>query len=199
MKIFIYEFYHLKHMDIEDYLNNHCNVILNIEKEKILKISEEIINAYRNNKKVIIFGNGGSAADAQHFAAELVGKFEKDRKPLPALALHCNTSTVTAIGNDYGYEYTFDRQIEAFANSGDVIIALSTSGNSKNVLRGIEKAKDLGCIVIGITGRSGGKMKDLIEEKYLIRLNSDITSHIQEATITILHIIAKIVESNLFK
>ncbi len=186
-------------MDIENYLNNHCNVILNIEKEKILKISEEIINAYRNNKKVIIFGNGGSAADAQHFAAELVGKFEKDRKPLPALALHCNTSSITAIGNDYGYEYTFDRQLEAFANSGDVIIALSTSGNSKNVLKGIEKAKNLGCIVIGITGKSGGKMKDLIEDKYLIRLNSDITSHIQEATITILHIIAKIVESDLFK
>ncbi|MGC8585064.1 MAG: D-sedoheptulose-7-phosphate isomerase [Thermoplasmata archaeon] len=185
--------------EINSYLNEHCRVIENIDKEKIYTISREIIHAYKDNKKVILFGNGGSAADAQHFAAEFVGRFEKERKPLPALALNCNTSSVTAIGNDYGYKHVFERQIEAFAEKGDVVISLSTSGNSENVILGIMKAHEKGCVVTGITGKDGGKMKEQVDEKYLIKINSTITSHIQEATITVLHIIAKTVENELFK
>ncbi|MDP8012287.1 MAG: D-sedoheptulose-7-phosphate isomerase [Thermoplasmata archaeon] len=182
---------------INEYLKEGCESRLNLDVNKIKNIGEEITNCIREGKKIILMGNGGSAADAQHIAAEFVGKFELERKPYPAIALHTNTSTVTAIGNDYGFEKVFERQIDAFANKGDVVIALSTSGNSLNVIRGIEKAKEKGCIIVGITGKKGGKMASLIDDKHLIKIGSERTPIIQEVTITVGHILSKIVEDNI--
>ncbi|MGC8565723.1 MAG: D-sedoheptulose 7-phosphate isomerase [Thermoplasmata archaeon] len=184
--------------DIQDYLNEGARIRLSINAEKLKRIGDVVANSLKSGKKIILMGNGGSAADAQHIAAEFIGRFEKERKPLPALVLHGNTSTITAIGNDYGFEKVFERQIEAFANPGDIVIALSTSGNSVNVINGIRKAMEMGCIIIGITGRSGGKMSLFIDDDYLIRIDSNRTPFIQEATITIGHIISKIVEDKLF-
>ncbi|MFP3318277.1 MAG: SIS domain-containing protein [Thermoplasmata archaeon] len=181
--------------EIEEYLKEGCRIRLSLDTNKILFIAREISSAIEKGKKIILMGNGGSAADAQHIAAELVGRFEKERRPFPALILHGNTSTITAICNDYGYEHIFERQIEAFAQEGDIVIALSTSGNSKNIIKGIEKAREKGAIIVGITGKKGGAMASLIDERYLIRIDSERTSLIQEATITIGHIISYIVES----
>jgi D-sedoheptulose 7-phosphate isomerase len=182
---------------IDDYIKNGIRAREAIDKDKILKIVKLIVESLKNDKKLIFMGNGGSAADAQHIAAEFVGKFELSRKALPALALHCNTSSVTAIGNDYGFEKIFERQIEAFANNGDIVFALSTSGNSPNVILGIKKANEMGCKVVGITGKYGGKMKELIDENMLFRVESNITSIIQETTITIGHLLTKLVEMEL--
>lgn len=183
--------------EIIDYLNEGAKIRVSIDPRKVKTIGDEISKQISKGKKVIIFGNGGSAADAQHIAAEFVGRFEKDRRPFPAIVLHGNTSILTAIGNDYGFDKVFERQIEAFANPGDVVIALSTSGNSNNVIKGIIKAIGIGCIVIGITGKSGGKMGNLIDNNHIIKIDSTRTSFIQEATITIGHLISKIVEDNL--
>jgi len=126
----------------------------------IKKIAEEIVEAYKNKKKVVLFGNGGSAADAQHIAAEFVGKFYKERKPLPSLAFHTNTSSITATANDFGYDMIFERQVEAFIEKGDIVIGISTSGNSPNVLKGIEKAKEKGAITVGMTGKKKINLKN---------------------------------------
>ncbi|MGC8662935.1 MAG: D-sedoheptulose-7-phosphate isomerase [Thermoplasmata archaeon] len=187
-------------MEIEEiklYLKEGAGARISLDAKKIKNIGEEISECIKGGNKIILMGNGGSAADAQHIAAEFVGKFELERKPYPALVLHGNSSTITAIGNDYGFEKVFERQLEAFAKKGDIVIALSTSGNSKNVINGILKAKEIGCSVIGITGRIGGKMATLIDDEHLIRIESDRTPIIQEATITAGHIISKIVEDNL--
>ncbi|HEU12779.1 MAG TPA: SIS domain-containing protein [Euryarchaeota archaeon] len=183
--------------EIDEYLKEGCRIRNSLDIKKISYIGNEITKALEEGKKIILMGNGGSAADAQHIAAELVGKFERERRPLPAIVLHGNTSTITAIGNDYGYEYVFERQIEAFAREGDIVIALSTSGNSENVLRGIKRAREMGAHIFGITGRSGGKMAQLVDEKNLIRIDSDRTPLIQEATITVGHILSKIIEDNI--
>ena len=182
---------------IKNYLEEGSTVRNSLDIEKISFLGESLSSAFKNGNKLIIFGNGGSAADAQHIAAEFVGRFEKERKPLPAMILHGNSSSVTAIGNDYSYDMIFSRQLEAFGKKGDVVIALSTSGNSVNVLLAVEKAKELGCKVFGITGSKGGKMKDIIDENNLIRIVSDRTSFIQESTIAIGHIISKVVEDYL--
>ena len=182
---------------IKNYLEEGSRVRNSLDIEKISFLGESLSSAFKNGNKLIIFGNGGSAADAQHIAAEFVGRFEKERKPLPAMILHGNSSSVTAIGNDYSYDMVFSRQIEAFAKKEDIVIALSTSGNSVNVISAVKKAMEIGCVVFGITGSKGGKMKDIIEEKNLIRIDSDRTSFIQESTIAIGHIISKIVENNL--
>ena len=182
---------------IKNYLEEGSKVRNSLDIEKISFLGESLSSAFKNGNKLIIFGNGGSAADAQHIAAEFVGRFERERKPLPAMILHGNSSSVTAIGNDYSYDMIFSRQMEAFAKKGDVVIALSTSGNSVNVISAVEKAKEIGCSVFGITGSKGGKMKDIIEEKNLIRIDSDRTSFIQESTIAVGHIISKIVEDNI--
>ena len=182
---------------IKNYLEEGSRVRNSLDIEKISFLGESLSSAFKNGNKLIIFGNGGSAADAQHIAAEFVGRFEKERKPLPAMILHGNSSSVTAIGNDYSYDMVFSRQMEAFGKKGDIVIALSTSGNSINVLLAVEKAKVIGCNVFGITGGKGGRMRDIIEEKNLIRIDSDRTSFIQESTIAIGHIISKIVEDSL--
>jgi D-sedoheptulose 7-phosphate isomerase len=169
------------------------NVLLN----NIEKATNSIINAYRNNKKVLLCGNGGSAADAQHVAAEFSGRFYFDRQPLPAEALHVNTSFLTAVGNDYSFDIVYSRMIEASGNEGDILIAFSTSGNSPNIINAIETAKSKGMIVIGFTGATGGKMKDLCD--YLLNVPSTDTPRIQESHITVAHIICEFVEKALFE
>ena len=169
------------------------NILLN----NIEEAANSIINAYRNNKKVLLCGNGGSAADAQHVAAEFSGRFYFDRQPLPAEALHVNTSFLTAVGNDYSFDIVYSRMIEASGNEGDILIAFSTSGNSPNIIKAIETAKTKGMTVIGFTGQTGGKMKDICD--YLLNVPSTDTPRIQESHITVAHIICEFVEQTLFE
>ncbi|NUM81949.1 D-sedoheptulose 7-phosphate isomerase [bacterium] len=164
--------------------------------DAIEKITAEITNAYRQDRKVLFCGNGGSAADAQHLAAELSGRFYLDRKPLFAEALHVNTSYLTAVANDYSYDEIYSRLIEASGRNGDVLIGISTSGNSKNVVRALETANRAGMITVGMTGEKGGKMKELCQ--YLINVPSNDTPRIQESHILVGHIICELVEKNLF-
>lgn len=155
-----------------------------------------IVSAYRVGGKVVLFGNGGSAADAQHLAGELVGRFKLERQALPAVALTTNTSVLTAMANDYGYETTFSRQVEALVNENDVVVGLSTSGNSPNVIEAIKAAKIRGAKTIGLTGGNGGQLAE--EADLVIRVPSDSTPRIQEAHITIGHIVCELVERELF-
>ena len=187
----------MDNQQIKNYLEEGSRIRNSLDIEKISILGELLSKTFKNGNKLIIFGNGGSAADAQHIAAEFVGRFERERKPLPAMILHGNSSSVTAIGNDYSYDHVFSRQIEAFAIKGDIIVALSTSGNSMNVISAIELAREKGCIIFGITGSKGGRMKELIDESNLILIDTDRTSFIQESTIAIGHIISKIVEDNM--
>ncbi len=162
----------------------------------IIKIVYEIVNLYKNSKKIALFGNGGSAADAQHIAAEFVGKFYKDRKSLPALAFHTNTSVITATANDYSYEKIFERQVSSLINQGDLVIGLSTSGNSPNVIKGLQKAKELGAITVGFTGQKENKIEKIVD--YCLKIPSVDTPRIQEGHITVGHIICYLVEKELF-
>jgi len=163
--------------------------------DSLLNIAEQVTLALGKGNKVLIFGNGGSAADAQHIAAELVGRFCKERMPLPAIALTTNTSSLTAIANDYGYEELFARQVKGLAKEGDIVIGISTSGNSANVIRGIEQAKALKVVTIAFTG-SGGNLSGLAD--YELAIPSTDTPRIQEAHITAGHIICYLVEEALF-
>jgi len=162
----------------------------------ILQVSDDIVKCFEKDGKVLLCGNGGSAADAQHLAAEFSGRFYYDRPPLFAEALHVNTSYLTAVGNDYSYDEIYARLIIAKGRKGDVLIGLSTSGNSKNVVRAFEQARKQGMIIVAMTGETGGKMKDCCD--YLINVPSADTPRIQEAHITIGHAICEIVESQLF-
>ena len=162
----------------------------------IAKVSEVVVEALRQGNKVLLFGNGGSAADAQHIAAEFVGRFAFDRPALPALALSVNTSCLTAIGNDYGFDLVFSRQIEELARKGDVAIGISTSGNSPNVLRAMSVARDLGLHTVALAGCTGGKLKDAVD--HCICVPSNETPRIQECHILIGHIISELVERTLF-
>ena len=155
-----------------------------------------IIETYKSGKKVLLAGNGGSAADAQHIAAELVSKFYKDRPALNAIALTTNTSILTAVGNDYSHEYIFARQIEAYGTSGDIYIAISTSGDSKNIVKSIKTAKEKGLKVIGLTGKKSCKMDSLCD--LVIKVPSEKTPKVQEAHIMIGHIVSGLVEEKLF-
>ena len=158
--------------------------------------SRTLVEAFRRGNKPLLFGNGGSAADAQHIAAEFVGRVAFDRAPLPALALSVNTSAVTAIGNDYGFDLLFARQIEALARPGDVAIGISTSGNSPNVLQGLSAARKLGLHTVALTGASGGKMKGAAD--LCLCAPSNDTPRIQECHILIGHIISELVEESMF-
>ena len=163
---------------------------------EIEKIANALLAAYKRGNKMVLFGNGGSAADAQHLAAELVGSYaNRHRKALPALALTTDTSALTAIGNDYSYEEVFSRQVEALVNAGDVVIGLSTSGNSKNVIRAMRAAKEKKAITVGFTGETGGELK--AECDFCFCAPSKITSHIQECHITVGHILCGLVEQNM--
>jgi len=184
---------------ITELLKESANLkLLLIEKcDKIEEIVDIVIEAYKKGKKVILFGNGGSAADAQHISAELVGRFKKDRKALPAITLTTNTSVLTALSNDYGFDIVFSRQVDAVVEDGDVVIAISTSGNSPNVLKGVDAARRKGAKTVGLTGKDGGKLKDMVD--IAIVVPSDKTARIQEGHITIGHIICELVESELFE
>ncbi len=162
----------------------------------IQQAAEMITESLRNGGKIHFCGNGGSAADAQHLAAELSGRFYFDRPPLNAEALHCNTSYLTAVGNDYGYEHIFSRLLRGTAKAGDVIIGISTSGNSKNIILAFEAAKEMGVKVIAMTGETGGTMKYLAD--ILLNVASKDTPRIQESHIMIGHIICELVESAMF-
>ena len=165
--------------------------------QKIEDVATLIIQAYKNGKKVLIAGNGGSAADAQHIAAEFVSKFYNDRPALNAIALTTNTSILTAVGNDYSHEYIFARQIQAYGNENDIYIAISTSGNSKNIIKSIEEAKKQGLKIIGLTGANTCIMDEICDS--VIKIPSDKTPIIQESHIMVGHIICGIVEKELFK
>lgn len=171
-----------------------------LEDARILETIEAIvmdcIALFENKGQLLFGGNGGSAADAQHLAAEFSGRFYKDRAPLNAEALHVNTSYITAIGNDYSFDEIYARIIEAKGRTGDIFFAISTSGNSENILRAIDKAKEIGMKVVGLTGSSGGKMK--LSCDHIICVPSDDTPRIQEAHIVVGHIICQLVEDRLF-
>ena len=171
-----------------------------IEKGELAATLEKVIavitQAFKNGNSVYFAGNGGSAADAQHLAAEFSGRFYKDRKALPSEALHCNTSYLTAVANDYSYDVIYSRLIEGLAKPGDVLVGLSTSGNSGNIVKAFEKSKELKVVTIGFTGAEGGTVKHLMD--YLINVPSTDTPRIQESHILLGHIICELVEKNIF-
>jgi D-sedoheptulose 7-phosphate isomerase len=162
----------------------------------IAKVTEILVASLRQGNKVILFGNGGSAADAQHIAAELVGRFAFDRPALPALAFSVNSSCVTAIGNDYGFDHVFSRQIEALTKAGDVAVGISTSGNSPNVAKAVLTARQMGLRTVGLTGASGGILAKSAE--FCICVPSNDTARIQECHILIGHILSELVEKEIF-
>jgi D-sedoheptulose 7-phosphate isomerase len=165
--------------------------------ERIETATDIMAKAFANGNKVLFCGNGGSAADAQHLAAEFSGRFYSDRDPLPSEALHCNSSYITAVANDYGYDVVYSRIIKGTGKPGDILVGLSTSGNSVNIIKAMEQAKKLGMITVGLTGETGGKMKDVCD--YLLNVPSNDTPRIQESHITVGHIICQLVEEALFK
>src|SRR5947209_8766527 len=165
-------------------------------KDAIARTAETIAHGLRGGHKVLFFGNGGSAADSQHLAAEMVGRFGPDRAPLAAISLSTDTSILTAVGNDYGYDKIFARQIEALGQAGDTAIGISTSGNSPNVLAALDAARSKGLFTIGLTGETGGQMNDRAE--VLFRVPSRVTARIQETHILLGHIICELIDRELF-
>ena len=160
--------------------------------DKILEAIKMTRASFQNGGKLLLMGNGGSASDAQHIAAEFIGRYKKERRPVAAIALTTDTSILTCVGNDYGFDSVFSRQVEGLAKKEDVIIAISTSGNSENVIRGVEKAREIGTQTIGLLGNQGGKLKDKVD--LAIVVPSSNTARIQEAHITIGHIICEILD-----
>lgn len=163
---------------------------------KISRAAEVLLAALGQGRKVLIFGNGGSAADAQHFAAELVGRFERNRPPLPAMALNVDTSNLTAISNDFGFEKVFSRQLEAHAKKGDVAVAISTSGKSPSILRAVATARKMGIFTIGLSGARGGRLKDAAD--LCLCAPSASTARIQEVHGAIIHLWCELLEDTLF-
>lgn len=160
------------------------------------QIANVWIDALKNGNKVVFCGNGGSAADSQHLSAELMGRYKFDRAPLPAMSLTTDTSALTAIGNDYGYECVFSRPLKGIGNKGDVLVGISTSGNSKNIIAAFETAKQMGITTVAFTGEKGGKMREIAD--YCLNVPSDITNNIQEMHIACGHMICGIVENYFF-
>ncbi|MCR4337088.1 MAG: D-sedoheptulose 7-phosphate isomerase [Candidatus Omnitrophica bacterium] len=163
--------------------------------DQILKAVNEIIAAFRRDNKIFLFGNGGSAADSQHIAAEFIGRFQKERRSWPAIALTTDTSALTALGNDYGFERVFARQLEGLGRKGDFAIGISTSGNSPNVLAGVEMAKKMGIKTLALTGGNGGKLAAFADIAIIVP--SSVTARIQESHICIAHSICELVEEQL--
>jgi len=174
----------------QDILENE-DLVLTID--SVIKM---IVPAFNNGQRVHFCGNGGSAADAQHLAAEFSGRFYKNRRALPSEALHCNSSYITAVANDYSYDVIYSRLVDGIMEKGDVLIGLSTSGNSKNIVKAFETARAKGIITVGMTGENGGAMRDLSD--YLINIPSSVTPRIQEAHIMVGHIICELVEAAIF-
>ena len=181
---------------IADYLARHQVVIDSVTKDVAPlfgHVAELMCAALRNQGKILLCGNGGSAADAQHFAAELVGRFRRDRQALAAIALTTDSSALTAIGNDFGFDQIFSRQVEALAAKADVLVAISTSGNSSNVLQAVRTAREQGCLTVGLLGRNGGSMAAEVDVALVVP--AEQTSHVQEAHIVIIHLLCELVES----
>ncbi len=170
--------------------------ILESQVDDISKIVEKVIDCLKNGNKILICGNGGSAADSQHFAAELIGRYKLERDSLPAIALTTDTSILTAIGNDYGYDKVFSKQVEGLGKKGDILFGISTSGNSPNILKAYKVAKSKGVTCIGLLGRDGGNLKELSDLEFTVP--SDNTPRIQEAHILAIHTICEIMENNMF-
>jgi len=179
--------------ELESHLQTIQAVQNNMEKD-IQAVAKIVVDTLKNGNKVLICGNGGSAADAQHFAAELTGRYKTERRGLPGIALTTDTSALTAIGNDYGYDRVFDRQTEALASSGDLLIGISTSGNSKNVISALKLAKEIGCSTIGLTGRDGGDMNNVCDVNLVVPSNN--TPRIQEMHILFIHTICQLEDDN---
>ncbi len=163
--------------------------------EQIVYLGLLLAKKLKNGNKILICGNGGSAADSQHFAAEIVGRFEKERKGYPAIALTTDTSALTAIGNDYGFDKIFSRQVEALGEKGDILIGISTSGNSQNVIEAVKVAKQMGLFTVGFLGKDGGKLKDLVDYPFIVKHES--TARIQEVHLTLEHTLCKIIDEYL--
>ncbi|MFY4728574.1 D-sedoheptulose-7-phosphate isomerase [Nitrospira sp. BLG_2] len=162
--------------------------------DRIVQVAALIADAFRNGNKVLLFGNGGSSTDAAHIAAEFVGRYCRERMPLPAIALATDIAAITCIANDYGYEELFARQVRAHGRKGDIAVGISTSGNSPNVLKGIEAARDCGLITIAWTGANGGKLAGLVDHPFVVP--STVTSRIQESHITLGHVLCELVEDH---
>lgn len=177
-----------------DELQEHIRVaqaVSSLEGE-IAQVAEILIQALKNGCKILICGNGGSAADAQHFSAELTGRYKTERRGVPAIALSTDTSALSAIGNDYGFDFVFSRQVEALAQEGDVLFAISTSGNSSNVIYALKEARKKGCQCIGLSGKSGGEMSAYCDRNLIIP--SDHTPRIQEMHIFIIHLLCQSID-----
>ena len=171
-------------------------LLLQRQADVIGAIGIKLAKVLKAGKTIFLFGNGGSAADAQHIAAELEARFLRERKALRCHALTTNTSTLTAVGNDYGYEFTFSRQVEAYCRKGDAVIAISTSGNSPNVLEAVKRAKKLGATAIGFTNEKGGKLKGLVD--LCLQVPSTNTQNVQECHMAVGHVVCDIIETTLF-
>ena len=182
-------------MDYLSLIEEHERAIADMKTECLADISrfaEVCREAIAAGHTVYLMGNGGSACDCQHFAAELVGRFQKERRAMASVALTTDTSILTALANDYGYEAVFVRQVEALVQAGDVVVGITTSGNSPNILKALAKARELGAVTVGLTGRTGGKMKDLCD--ICIRIPADVTARIQEAHLLVEHMVCQRLE-----
>jgi D-sedoheptulose 7-phosphate isomerase len=164
--------------------------------DRIVQVAQVIAQAFREGRKVLLFGNGGSSTDASHIAAEFVGRYRRERRPLPAIALGTDMAAITCIANDYEYAEIFARQVSAHGQKGDVAIAISTSGNSPNVLKGLEAARGLGLTTVGWTGGKGGKLAAMVEYPFVVP--STVTARIQESHITLGHVLCELIEESLF-
>jgi Phosphoheptose isomerase len=164
--------------------------------DRIVQVANVIAAAFREGHKVLLFGNGGSSTDASHIAAEFVGRYHRDRRPLPAIALATDMAAITCIANDYEFAEIFARQVSAHGRKGDVVIAISTSGNSPNVIKGLEAARDLGITTVGWTGGKGGKLADMVDYPFVVP--STVTARIQESHITLGHVLCELIEESLF-
>ena len=172
------------------------NAFIRTHGERVIEVGQLLIRAFRDSKKVMLFGNGGSATDASHIAAEFVGRYRRDREPLSALALGTDMAALTSIANDYDFSDIFSRQIQAHGRKGDVAIAISTSGNSVNIIRGVEAAHERGLVTVGWTGAGGGKLADVVD--YCFTVPSSVTARIQECHITLGHVLCELIEERLF-
>ena len=185
--------------EIQSQLRSHCEVMAALERDLAPAIASTVsllVEAFRDGKKLLVMGNGGSAADAQHFAAEIVGRFKLERRALPAIALTTDSSILTAIGNDYGFDRIFSRQVEAHAEAGDVVVGISTSGNSPNIQLALQIAAQMGCRTVALLGKDGGTIKDFAELPIVVP--SHDTPRVQEGHIAIIHIVCDLVEKALF-
>ena len=185
--------------EIASQLAAHREIISRVERElspQIAEIVTMLVETFNRGGKLLVMGNGGSAADAQHFVAEIVGRFKMERRGLPAIALSTDTSILTAIGNDYGFDKVFHRQVEALASPGDLVVGISTSGNSPNVLQALELAREKGCRTVGLLGKDGGTVKDVCDLALIVPTND--TPRVQEVHITIIHIVCDLLEKTLF-